>query len=469
MLTRRLLSGIVILLTACSPFPASKIEPPKLPEQYLAAEAMGGVVLPDRWWESFHDPQLNSLQQQLFAGNLDLRQALYRLQQLDALQRSSAASLWPSLGLNGSLSRDHTPGISGSTTATNHQVSLAAGYEIDLWKRLNNRDQATQLRRQAGRNEVQTLQLSLSAQLADQYFLAAEQRAQLQLGEQQVDSYRQLVDILNDRYRVGLADTGELYQARQNLAMAEARLPNFRANLRQAENSIALLLGQPPQLQTIGGDQLPRLNTVIASGLPASLLVKRPDISAALLQVQAADHDLAAALAERLPAVNLTATLGHSASQAAFGNIEGSFWSLALGLTQPLIDGGRRRAEADRQQALREEKLAAYQQAILAAIQEVETALSNDENSARRQQLLEQQLQAGRQEVLLARDNYRSGLIDSSSLLASELRYYEINSQLLTNRRQWLSHRITLARALGGSWMAEELDRQMQILSRQQD
>lgn len=469
MLSRGLLPGILLLLVSCAPFPVENNAPPKLSEQYQASKPGQGVGLSERWWVSFNDPHLNSLQHQLFAGNLDLRQALYRLQQLDALHRSSAASLWPTLALSGSISRQRAPGIIGSTTGTNSQVSLAAGYEVDLWKRLNNRDKAARLRQQAGRSEVQTLQLSLSAQLADQYFLAAEQRAQLHLGRRQVENYRQLVETLSDRYRAGLADAGALYQARQNLAMAEARLPNFQATLQRAKNSIALLLGQLPQQQLTGSATLPQLSTLVDSGLPASLLARRPDIAAALLQVHAADHDLAAALVERLPAINLTATLSHSVTQVATGNLEGTFWTLALGLTQPVFDAGRRQAEADRQQALRNEKLAAYQQAILTAIQEVETALTSDASSARRQQLLTRQQQASHQELLLARNNYRSGLIDSSQLLASELRYFDVSSQLLANQRQWLSNRITLARALGGSWMAAELDKQMQTLTRQQD
>jgi NodT family efflux transporter outer membrane factor (OMF) lipoprotein len=459
------------LLVACSPLPPLQLPEPNLPETFLAAKQTGAAPWQERWWESFQDQRLNQLQQQLFAGNLDLRQALHRLQQLAALQRSSAAGLWPTLGVSGALSREQTARLngSGSGVVTNSQVSLAAGYEIDLWQRLADRQQAARLRQQAGRHEILTLQLSLSAQLAEQYFLAAEQRAQLRFGREQVTTYRELLENLAGRYRAGLAGAAELYLARQNLALAEARLPDYQATLQRAENSIALLLGQLPRPQWTDLDRLPPLSSLSGAGLPASLLTRRPDIGAALLQLQASDRDLAAALAERLPAVNLTATLGRSVSQAASGSLEGSFWSLALGLTQPLFDAGRRQAEADRQLALRDERLAGYRQAILTAVQEVETALSNDQNSAQKQLLLEQQLSVSHQELQLARANYRSGLNDSSSLLASELRYLEVGSQVLTNQRLWLTNRITLARALGGSWMAEELDRQLKTLAPQQD
>ncbi len=463
----RYLLPLLLLLAACSPFTVPETTSPPLPQSYLGASQQEAVKLPDRWWEVFADPELNRLQQQLLSGNLDLRQTLYRLEQLAALQRAGGAGLWPALTLNGSASRNSTPGITGNSISNSSQISLAAGYEIDLWNRLHNKTTAAELRRKAGQQEAQTLLLSLSAQLTEQYFLAAEQRAQLHLLQRQIERNRQLLEITTERYRAGLTTAGELYQIRKNLAQNESRIPPYRTGLIQAENSIALLLGQVPQAEMTRIQQLPQLASLLDSGLPASLLTRRPDIAAALLQLQAADQELAAALADRLPAVNLTATLGRSVTQLAGGDIEGSFWSLALGLTQPLFDGGRRKAESDRQQAIREEQLAAYRQTILKAVQEVENALSADQNSAVRVAWLKQQQHISEQDLALAQDNYRSGLTDSSVLLSSEISHLEIVSQNLSAQRQWLSSRITLARALGGSWMAEELEKQQQKLHNQ--
>lgn len=468
MLTRLFSPVLLLLLVACSPFRPAQTTPPKLPDTYLQQSTQKTLSLPNRWWEAFDDPLLNQLQQEMLAGNLDLRQALYRLEQLDALQKISGAGLWPVLNFEASTSRNRSPAVTGSSISNSSRISLAAGYEVDLWNRLHDRQTAAALRRRAGGKEVQTLLLSLTAQLAEQYFLAVEQRAQLQLGQRQVARYRQLLDTTTERYRAGLATAGEIYPIRKALAQSEARLPLYRTSLNQAENRIALLLGRFPQDRMARVAQLPQLSSMIDVGLPASLLARRPDISAALLQLQATNHELAAALAERLPAVNLTASLGRSTTRLATGNLAGSLWSLALGLTQPLFDGGRRQAESDRQKAVREEQLAAYRLTLLKAVQEVETALAADQNSADRLARLEQQQQAGERELNLARDNYRSGLINSSALLNSEINQLEILSQNLSARRQWLSRRITLARALGGNWMAGELSRQQQALSQKQ-
>ncbi len=468
MLSRLLILG-TFLLTACSPFQTSRIAPPELPDQYLVAEQATDKLLPIRWWESFNDLQLNRLQQQLFEGNLDLQQAIHRLEQLEALQRISAASLWPSLTLSGSASREKSPGSSQTTIASNQTASLAASYEVDLWQRLHDKNAAARLRTQAGRLETQTLLLSLSAQLAEQYFLAAEQRAQFKLVEGQIGRFQELITTIGNRYRSGLATARELYQARQNLARAEAALPQFRTGITRAENSIALLIGQFPQQQLTIIDQLPQLESTIDIGLPASLLIQRPDVKATLEKLRAADRELAAALADRLPAIDLSATAYYSATQLARGNIDGSFWSLALGLTQPLFDGGRRAAESDRQRALRDEQLASYRKVIINAVQEVETAQVADRNSAERRNWLQQQLHASSQELFHAQENYRYGLVSSQDLLESEIRYLETASQDIAVQRQWLLDRVSLARALGGSWMADELEQQRKTLSQQQD
>lgn len=465
----RLFPIVILLLTACNPFVAQKSEPPQLPQSYQLSAPQQGPALPERWWEAFADRRLNELQNEMLAGNLDLRQALHRLEQLEALRKTSAASLWPTLNLNASASRDRSPSTSGSNISKSSRISLAAGYEIDLWNRLHDKQQAADLRLQAGERDVQTLLLSLTAQLAETYFLATEQRGQIELVQQQIERNQLLLESATDRYRGGLATAEEIYQAQKNLAAQQARLPQLESNLNQTEYAIALLLGR------FGGEafttrtELPKLSSLVNVGLPATLLTNRPDISAAFLQLQAADRELAAALADRLPAIDLTASLGHSSTQAVSGDIYGAIWSLAASVTQPLFDGGRRRAEADRQQALRNEQLAALQQALITSVQEVETALTAEQNNALRDKQLKQQRQISSQTLELTRNNYRSGLINSSTLLAGELEHLGILSQELSSQREWLSSRISLARALGGQWMTDELKKQQQALKAPED
>ncbi len=464
-----LLLLLPLLLSACNPLQMKPLEPPEPPGNYATEQTEPVVKLSERWWTDFHDPQLNRLQEQLFSNNLDLLQALYRLQQLDALQKMSGAALWPQVGLNGSISRDSVPGIVDDTISTNKRFSVAAGYEVDLWNKLRDKTTAAELRQQAGEMEVQSLLLSLSAQLSEQYFLAVEQRAQLELLKQQTVQRKVFLQTVTERYLAGLSTAVEVYRAQQNLAITATLVPEHQTTLTRAQNSIALLLGQLPGSVLIDRQELPQLNNIVDIGLPADLLTRRPDIAAVQLQLAAADRELAAALAAKLPAVNLSATLGRSFIDLSAGNITGTFWNLALGLTQPLIDGGLRQAEADRQEAIRAETLADYRQTMLNAFQEVETALVAETNNTVKATALEQQRQINQKNLRLTRDNYLYGLTDSRDLVNSQILQLEILRQQLNNQRQQLSNRITLARALGGSWTSEELTRQQQILNQEQD
>ena len=455
----------LLLLSGCNPLRQAQLKPSPPPTNYSSITTSETGQMQQQWWLSFNNPQLNQLQQQLFSNNLNLRQALYRLQQLEALQQISGASLWPQLNLNGALSRDHAPGFLDDTDTTSKRISVAAGYEVDLWHKLGDKKTAARLRQEAGKKDVQALLLSLSAQLADQFFVAVEQRGQLELLQQQTGHHNELLRTITDRYRAGLATAGEVYQAQQNLALVNSRIPPRQTALTRAENGIALLLGKLPGSITIDSSELPQLTDVVNIGLPADLLLQRPDVAAALLQLEAADREYAAALAARLPAINLSATLGKSATNLAVGDIEGTIWNLALGLTQPLIDGGRRQAESHRQQAVRAEKLAVYQQTLLTAIQEVETALVTEAQSIELGSRLEKRRQINANSLQFTTDNYRYGLIDSKDLLLNLVNHLEILTQQLSNQRQQLSDRITLARALGGSWMATEINRQQQTLN----
>lgn len=457
----RLLPLVLLALfcSACQTTTGLHSAVPEPPAAYSFYQSVDAIPTADRWWLDFGDDELNRLQTRLFADNLSLQQAFYRLEQLEARSRLSASALWPTVNASAGVRREQTVGGGGETQSRSGRLAVAAAYEVDVWQRLRHRATAADLRLQAGEDDIRTLMLTLSARLAELYFIATEQRAQLALVDRRLDHHRQLVGQIEERYRVGLTAATELYQARQNLAQMEASIPQYQTTLAQTENAISLLLGQPPGTIRVARRTLPQITEVISIGLPADLIAKRPDITAALRELEATDYELAAAVADRLPRLDLTANLGRSLTRLSSGDVTGSFWSLALGLAQPLVDGGRLAAAADQQQAIRNERLIGVHLKILTAIEEVESALTAEINSARREQFLLQQQQLNQSNLQLRRENYLQGLSDSLELLRSEMDQLAIQSQQLANQRQWLSHRISLVRALGGHWMAEELAR----------
>ncbi len=454
-----LLLILLMVSAGCSvhhPRPAEL--PAPLPDAFSGGPAEGGPAV-DRWWEVFDDSRLNALMEKAFSGNLDLGKAFARVEQARALYRGSAALKRPALSLQGEAALEETPGVSGSSSGDSYSLSLAAGFELDLWKRLEARATAAGLEAAASREDVQTLYLTLSARLADLYYLAAEQRVQLRLSARRIDTFREILSLVRRRYVEGLVPAHEVYRARQNLAVARAGLSEFEERLGMTEHAISVLLGDYPG-GTPAGDliELPGIPEAFPAGLPSELLARRPDVEAALLRLRASDARVAAAAADRFPSVNLAGSYGTVSTVFSTGDIVGSFWKVLLDLAHPLLDGGRGRAEEDRARALFRERLLSYQQVVLKAFQEVEDALVRNRAGEERISRLLEEAEAARASHRLSLDRYRHGLSGYLEVLDARVRRLDVESRLAAARRRLISDRISLARALGGRWMEREME-----------
>lgn len=457
---------LLSLVSACSLHRPQPLESPvSVPGAYHQAPQQTSLRPAERpWWLAFADDTLNALLSEAFTANYDLAQAVARLQQAQAVQHAARAPRLPSLDAQGQARRENAPSVFGEHTGTSYSLSLAAAYEIDLWQKIAGRAQAAEFDRQAAWNETQTLLLSLSAHIADLYYLAAEQRSQLALTDAMISAFNDIALRVEERYRQGLVPALDVYQARQNLENARARRPQHERSLAQAEHALAVLLGRYPGALPAGAlIVLPQTPAAFPAGLPSSLLARRPDVQAALLRVQAADARIGAAIAERFPAINLLAGYGYSNTSFAINDISGTFWNLILNAAQPLFDAGRRKAEVARNEALFRERLAAYHATVLGAFREVEDALAANRTSELRIAGLEKETLAAAASLRLAQDRYLSGLSDYLPVLAAQSAHINSQSQLLVARRQLISDRITLARALGGTWMAEEIENHLAL------
>ncbi|MEJ2200326.1 MAG: efflux transporter outer membrane subunit [Desulfuromonadaceae bacterium] len=448
------------LLGGCVLHQPQPVAAPSLPDSYGAGSlAEGTLKVPERWWTQFDDPQLDRLLEQAFAGNLELRQALARLEQLQAVRRQTAAAQQPYVNLEASGGRVRQAVAGAARTSNSYRLAVAAGFELDLWRKLEARTAAAGYDMLASQRDLETLYLSLSAQLADFYYLAVEQRAQLELTDHTVAAFADSLARVEDRYRSGLVPAVDVYQARQNLAAAKSRRPQYERTLAQTEHALSLLLGRYPDRSLAGdGADIPRVKLPLAVGLPAQLLLLRPDIDAALARLKASDQRIGAAVAERFPSFTLTGSYGGASTELdSLLQSPNIFWNLLLNVTQPLLDGSRRQAEVDRSQAVFREQLAAYQQTLLRAFQEVEDALVQEQTSVGRIALLEERVAAAGAARRLALDRYLQGITDYLPVLLAQTSEFEAESQLLAARRQLVSDRIALSRALGGRWMEESL------------
>ena len=457
---------MLLLLSGCSLHKPTEVrlsvDPPL---EFLENQAADEPGLPvDQWWLAFNDEKLNLLMTELFDQNLELTQAIARLEQVEAVFKITQSAQSPTLSGGANLGRSQQPGVVDDFIGNKQQLSMAAGYELDLWGKLASQSRAAKLQLTASRQDVQTLYLSLSARLTDLYFLAVEQRAQLSLTEKSIASFTDTLARVENRYQLGLVPAVDMYQARQNLSGANAVLYLFEALLAEAEHSIAVLVGRYPERSPDDSLQkLPVPPGLFATGIPADLISQRPDLVAALRRVEAADARVAAAIADRFPSISLSGGYGSLRQDVTLGLIKGEFWSLLSNLTLPIIDGGRRRAEVERQEAVLREAVASYQQKVLLAFQEVEDALVNNLATQQRVDYLAETAMATQATLRLTTERYLAGITDYLPVLTAQRTDFDVQSRLLAVQRQLLADRISLARSLGGSWMQGKMNLRLQV------
>lgn len=457
----------ILLLGGCALFrPDVSKSMETLPEVFIQAGANPTMKSPSlgEWWKVFDDEQLNGLMSEMLSNNLDIFQAFSRLAQLEATARTVNASRLPFINGEAASSRNQQQGVLGETKGTNYSLSLAAGFELDLWQKLKSRTYAARFNSQASRADIKALYLTLSAQLADLYFLAVEQRAQLALMDQIIGTLTDSLARVERRYNAGVSPAKDVYQARQNLFGAKENRPVFEARLATTLNAISVLTGNFP-MHDIAGRQvkLPDAPELAGPGVPAQLLNHRPDIEAAFFRLKAKDSEVAAAIADRLPAINLLANYGKSHSELGSITSTGIFWDLIASAVAPIIDGGRRRAEVARSRAVFDEGVAQYKQKILEAVKEVEDALVNNKSTEERLQQLASHTDATGSSLRLATSDYFEGITDYLPVLIAQRFHFEAQSQLLSAKRQLLADRISLFRALGGGWMENEINKTLSI------
>ncbi len=446
--------GIIMLLVACTPVVThqdSAVQPQG------SFSATGQEHLPDQWWLTFEDQNLNRLIAQALANNLTLQSAWDRLDRTRAVARKAEAGLFPQLsgeaGASSTRSRinDHTD------SSQRYDLGLAAGYEVDLWGRIRSTSQAAELDAQASEEDLQTAALTLSAQVATTWFQLLEQRGQIEILKQQQHTNEQGLELISLQFRTGQTGIADLLQQRQIVEgrRGERALAVGRAQVLQ--NQLAVLLGMAPdQAPEITASELGKLPPLPTTGLQSKLLERRPDVRAAWLQLQAADQRVAAAVADRFPRLSLTGRASTADEQ-----IEDLFddWlaSLAANLLAPLIDGGRRRAEVDRSQAVAAENFHIYGQKVLEALTEVEDALTQEQRLQEYLTSINRQLELAEQAAERIRDRYLNGVEDYQRILGAILSRQLLQRTQLAAQAELFVNRINLCRALAGGW---EMSRQ---------
>lgn len=435
-------------------------ERPALPdwEDAGAFSGSGSRAVPEKWWRAFDDPSLNRQVQQALRENFSLAAAWQRLRAAEAIAARETAGFYPRLegSLGGELQGGQMPGgLDGNGGSRSNQelnLDLSAGYEVDLWGRIQSRAAAEAFRARATYADYRAAALSLSAEVARTWFELIEARDQSALLDRQVETNEKVLRLLRARFGSGqIRGTDILRQQQLIEATREQRLVQ-QARAKVLEHQLAVLRGELPQNANVpGGGRLPTLPPPPATGLPAELVQRRPDIQQALARVKAADRDLAAAIAAQYPRLTLDTGLSSDGETPAdlFDN-----WlrTLAGNLVGPIFDAGRRSAEADRTEAVLRERIAQYGQEVLTAFREVEDALARERRQRLRITSLRQQVELAAQTVEQLQLQYLNGVSDYIDVLTALTEEQQLRRDLLTARRALVEFRVALYRALAGGF-----------------
>jgi len=419
--------------------------------------SVDGVEPEQRWWRAFDDEHLTALVEQALCDNLDLRQARERIAQARALQRQATARLLPALDGGASAERrwpdegvSHTDSLAGT---------LSLSWEADLWGRLTSGRQAADRQIAASREDLQAMALLLSAEVAGAYVDLLEQRLQLALLARQVEVGQTLLELIELRFGQGQASVVDVYQQRQLLASTRAQVPLIESRRRILENRLKVLTARSPVGDAPpAAEDLPALGPLPKLGVPSTLLVNRPDLRGIHHRLAAADYRVAEAVADRLPRLTIGLDRGYRGSDFRRLTPEGLFTSLMGDLAGPLIDWGEREAEVQRRQAVVREELLRLSRAYLTAVEEVENALWQERRQRELIDALEKELAIAESNLKETRTRYSQGLTDYLPVLAAVQSLQALERALLTRRRELVSLRILLYRALGGSqpWVPPE-------------
>jgi NodT family efflux transporter outer membrane factor (OMF) lipoprotein len=447
---------LVVLAQAvfsCAPFapdPRSGMEETQMPESFSIKDSIQDSK--QRWWETVGDEELNSFVDEVLTDNQTLLSYWARLEKAQAQARKEGADLKPSLAGAAGASYTRIETDSSSVENENYSIGLVAGYEVDLWGRIRATSESALLSAEASREDLNTVAMTLAAEVTERWVAILSQRLQRQLLEQQLANNETYLELVELRFRKSLASALDVLQQRQLVERSKAQLPRIEMQERMLENQLAVLLGRMPnQSPVITRLELPVFDAVPDAGIPVQLLQNRPDIVAAFKRLEAVDQDLAAARANRLPALRLTGSVAYDSDklEKVFDN-----WIANLGasLTAPIFDGGRRKAEVDINEAAVQQQLAEYRQLVLSAVREVEDALISETKIREHVVATENQLQAGKYALKEAGTRYLNGLNDYLPVLTQLLSVQGLENDLIRRHEDLLVARISLYRAIGGSW-----------------
>ncbi len=466
-----------LMLAGCAIGPKYTRPTAQTPPEYKEAAPAGSGqwktanpsegVLRGNWWETFGDPQLNSLEQMVAISNQNVKAAEAQYREARAVVALNRANYYPTITAQPSITTSYTPrgltaghAITGRAagTSTLYDLPFGASWQPDFWGRVRLSVESATATAQASAADLENIRLSMQADLAADYFQLEGLDMEAQLLNDTVVAYRKALQLTIDRYNGGVASKGDVALAQTQLDGARAQATDVGVARSQFEHAIAVLTGRPPAALSLPAGRIQSPPPPIPAGVPSELLERRPDIAAAERQVAAANAQIGLAKTAFYPTLVLSASGGtESSSFLNWLTWPSRFWSVGPSLAQTLFDFGRRRAQVEQTEAAYDATVAGYRQTVLSAFQEVE-----DNLAALRilyQEAAEQDaaVKGAEESLRLETDMYKGGTVSYLNVITTQtiaLSDERAAVQILERR---MAAAVQLILALGGGWNASSL------------
>jgi len=419
------------------------------------------------WWTLFHDPELNQYEQRAVENNQSLKAAIARLDEARAAARVTASGLYPELdagvrGLRERLSGNRP--VNGSVvtlaplTQSEFSIPFTLNYEVDLFGRVRRSLEASNATLQASAADLENMRLFITSDLAADYFQLRELDAEITVVQKAIEFQQDAFNLVNRRHEGGAASGLEVAQQQVVLDSSKTQLALLQQQRAQFQHALAMLQGLAPSEFTAPARPLDSQAPVVPLALPSELLQRRPDIAASEREVAASNARIGVAKASLYPSISLTGSGGVDSSRmASLLNAPSFFWSVGLAAIEPLIAGGRNRAQLEFARAGYRESVANYRETALVAFQQVEDALSGLNALATASESQQRAVADAERALQLANARYTGGLVTYLDVITAQ-------EQALTSERlaaQLLGQRLTtsvlLIKALGGGWDSASL------------
>jgi len=448
---------IIVSITGCAMGPDFKKPVLETPDNFRFSDSESKEVVNLNWWELFDDPVLYSLVVTALMDNKDLMIAASRIEEARAALGFTKADQYPRLDLEAGAAVGNYLGISRSSTTDKYAfIAPILSWEIDFWGKYRRSTEAARAELMASEYSLKTVQLSLISEIVSTYFLLLDYHQRLRLSKHTLVSRLDSLDIIQKRFDKGIIPEIDLNQAQIQKEIAAGAIPLYERLIANTENALSILMGKfPGEIKT--GDDLNQQTVPpdIPSGLPSSILERRPDIAEAMYLLEAQTARIGVAQALRFPSITLTGLFGVASSELSSISTDGTVWSVGGSLLGPIFDFKKSRQRVEIEKERTQQALYRYENRVLLAFREVSDALNDIQTYKEQISTVERKLKAAENAARLSKMRYDKGVTSYLEVLDTERTLFDVELELSQLKQEFYNAYVRLYKALGGGWLTK--------------